>query len=487
MDLEDGKYRENINISCRLCLCLNSEMLPLFPSELVKQLLDCTGIEMYPDDRLPSKICTQCAKQLSDYHIFFNKCHRTHNYLNSMINELSIKHETISVSDYDPLVSDNETHVSSKKAVEIPNQITTVKTEKISEATEKSRLKKKSLKIKRTIYDVKKKIKRSDRKDIVKCINRGLLIKNQPTVNVHSGNGEEKSFICAICDRNFLSKSSLKLHITRTHMNKKQKADQSQTCENCGKTLSNAKNLKIHMRIHTGEMPYECSVCFKRFTQIGTLISHRRVHTGEKPFVCKLCGRAFAEHTHLRRHQSVHSEEKPFICNICGKGLKSHYALTQHTKLHTNEKEHVCDQCGLSFMVKGNLDHHKRMKHSEKSGQCDICNKIFPNLKDHMVVHTGEKPFECSLCDKKFSVKRGLTIHSRQHTHAGRYKCNLEGCNRSFSARWVFDCHVKKHTGHMPYMCKYCTKSYPRICHLTQHLKLIHPNEDRNNIQVVDN
>ena len=36
-------------------------------------------------------------------------------------------------------------------------------------------------------------------------------------------------------------------------------------CKECGQALSSAKALKIHMRTHTGEQPYQCEICNRRF------------------------------------------------------------------------------------------------------------------------------------------------------------------------------------------------------------------------------
>ena len=42
-------------------------------------------------------------------------------------------------------------------------------------------------------------------------------------------------------------------------------------CHVCGKCWSGRQALAIHMRIHTGELPYECPVCGQKFRQRGSL------------------------------------------------------------------------------------------------------------------------------------------------------------------------------------------------------------------------
>ena len=75
-------------------------------------------------------------------------------------------------------------------------------------------------------------------------------------------------------------------------------------CSTCGRTLWNKKYLADHMRLHTGERPFECQTCGASFTSRSSLQKHTKLHKKhlnddyqyvEKPFHCQICGKKFAE------------------------------------------------------------------------------------------------------------------------------------------------------------------------------------------------
>lgn len=52
-------------------------------------------------------------------------------------------------------------------------------------------------------------------------------------------------------------------------------------CQHCTYASPDSFKLKRHLRIHTGERPYECDICHARFTQSNSLKAHKLIHSGK--------------------------------------------------------------------------------------------------------------------------------------------------------------------------------------------------------------
>ena len=108
-------------------------------------------------------------------------------------------------------------------------------------------------------------------------------------------------------------------------------------CITCQKQFKTSTTLKIHERIHTGELPFECKTCKKRFNLIRSLKIHERIHTGEAPFECMMCKKRFKEKAKLKIHERSHTGEVPYVCKTCNMRFKQSSHLRRHERTHSGK------------------------------------------------------------------------------------------------------------------------------------------------------
>ncbi|XP_078259498.1 zinc finger E-box-binding homeobox 2b isoform X2 [Rhinoraja longicauda] len=91
----------------------------------------------------------------------------------------------------------------------------------------------------------------------------------------------EDNFACPLCNYTFAYRTQLERHMAthkpgrdQPHMLTHGAGNRKFKCTECGKAFKYKHHLKEHLRIHSGEKPYECPNCKKRFSHSGSYSSH---------------------------------------------------------------------------------------------------------------------------------------------------------------------------------------------------------------------
>lgn len=123
-------------------------------------------------------------------------------------------------------------------------------------------------------------------------------------------------------------------------------------CKYCNKSFKKPSDLIRHIRVHTGERPYQCNQCNKCFTVKSTLSSHLRTHYGAKPVSCHICQSMFAAKSSLKVHMRLHTGAKPFECQICGQRFRTSGHRKNHMLSHTKNKPRTWKKQQLQMLNK---------------------------------------------------------------------------------------------------------------------------------------
>lgn len=186
-----------------------------------------------------------------------------------------------------------------------------------------------------------------------KCVfcDKDFASKTELTIHIRKFHHETKNMICKVCNKAFATMAELNTHVKSVH------AEHTKVvCKYCQKSLKK-KYLKRHLSdFHENINNYICKNCDRVFIQKPSLMVHiRRVHMkqenqNEKTY-CESCDKNMSSPQSLRSHNKrIHDITKDVKCQFCNKAFASRSLVKVHVRtVHEKVKAYICNQCDKAF------------------------------------------------------------------------------------------------------------------------------------------
>ncbi|KAG5328492.1 ZN208 protein, partial [Acromyrmex charruanus] len=345
----------------------------------------------------------------------------------------------------------------------------------------------------------------------------GKTCRNSHSLYTHQKHAHYKAkYECPLCHRRLVTQQNLDQHLLTQHERK-----EKSVCEQCGKTFFENYDLRKHMRIHTGDKPYNCTVCGRAFARHSSLSQHLLLHTGERIYACDVCGKTFAQKAGLICHRKIHSGalmvtrifaflcfrvdplnvesniQKSFVGIECERTEReksltkceerlseinmnlmrqelNQQIITEKNRPIRKKKTYVeCDHCRRKFLKKSNLAEHLK-QHRHKCADCPKTFSLRRYLASHIEKNHRQQMYECSVCKYKSNNKGTLKNHYiRLHTSNYDYACDT--CGKQFKIKKALNHHVKQnHSEAPPIVCDVCGHFSKNLHALKAHMKYRH-------------
>lgn len=283
------------------------------------------------------------------------------------------------------------------------------------------------------------------------------------------------AFRCTDCGLTVLTEEELRAHDAVCILSNRPK---NYTCPDCGKGFFKGSQLRIHLRTHTGERPYNCLYCQMSFKKNHHAKRHmRQVHKMEPPRIL----RSVRE----RKEYGVPAPLDPFnqldfqskIYEDSFPPMPTDPMMTEEIDLQdtadSTETKKICPVCGLDLVGKHGRSADEEVRiHMRLVHQFDW-NFVPYDKSDHAV---GEESY-LDPVSSVLAVPPSLYVPPLISNSSDQDKFTCSHCDREFTNIESLNKHQMKCTSQTPeppapvsaHTCFECRKAFPNAHLLSLH------------------
>ncbi|CAH0602435.1 unnamed protein product [Chrysodeixis includens] len=429
---------------CRICLDMNTKMYHISEFKLDQMYEQLTGL-MGSEERLPQRVCWECAARLTTAVTFRNKALRSHALLQDLlapdsylkirdIKSISRTHNALKSNLIQKIFDNTDYDVKPFKSEDLLEE---------EEEEDRENSTEESLEI--------------EVKDLVPITQ--IEIKDETSNEIffeeygHYDDDDDKALSDVYGDK----KEKIKVKKKKEKIVKKIKPKKVEEDDDPESTTDKYKTNGVKRR--RGNEAFDGSlftITTLTYEQQIAEISKRQEsasYTGA-PYKCTACYRGFQIKDRFTAHVVRHSEASgAFECFICKTRLKTSRALRKHlTAQHT--EQYSCKGCPFVTRNRGVAREHEKW-HAGTKYQCPHCASEFDKLTTYMghirIKHVSD--FVCELCGYTFVSKKGIDVHKKKKHRLVDKTVTLEGpycemCDVRFVNEEAHDRHLKLSSRH---------------------------------------
>ncbi|XP_030752913.1 putative zinc finger protein 840 [Sitophilus oryzae] len=346
---------------------------------------------------------------------------------------------------------------------------------------------------------------------------------------VHLAPEERELFGCAHCEKQYMTKRRLKVHLKTKHSGSRKKKSQKKVhiCSRCNYQTIHKSNLDRHKAVHLSQEErqaanesqknvYRCALCDYKTQYKSSIRRHEKVHLAPEErqiFACAQCDKKYMSNRRLQDHIKLNhidsrmkESQKKVRCSICDYRARDMSNLKQHEAVHLAPEERElfgCAHCEKQYMTKRHLRDHLKTNHSDsrakeftkfqkKVYRCVTCGYQTPrrsNLHKHQQIHLApdlRRMFACVWCDNKYASNHTLQNHiERNHidSRAKELKKSLKKVHRCVTCGYQTPRRSNLHKHQQIHLapdlrrrfaCVWCDNKYTSNQTLQIHIKRYH-------------